>query len=501
MNKDKDNFFKNTFLLTASNITTGILSFIFSIYLSKILGPEGMGLYNLVMPIYNLFICLMAAGVVASISKIAAIYTQKGEYNNIAKTIKVVAIFNISWALLIGIIVFFSSSFIGTYGVNDTRTIKAIRVICPAMVCIAISNIFKGYFYGTSKIIVPAIIDILEKAMRVITVSLLIFLTQAKTLEGMVTLATVALCIGELQSLICLYIYYKYSINKIPPSTKKPESGFQLLFDVIIICIPLCVNGFLTNILGTLATLLVPRRLIIAGFSHTEALSIIGKYNGMAMTLITIPLIVVSTINTLLIPDLSQTLSEGKQYKASLRIHKVIKLAFLLGISTTIICNIIPNSLGEMFYGRNDLGPYIRFASIPAPIFFTSLTMFGILNGLNRQGIILRNSLIEALLELVCLYIFTAIPSINIFGYSITMFICCGIGLILNIHEVNKHIDISLNISNIIIYLLLGFLTFLVLNILSKHLLINTPLINNFVISALTFSLFMYLGKFGESEI
>ena len=497
---DKDNFFKNSFLLIASNITTGILGFIFSIYLSKVLGAEGMGLYNLVMPIYNLFICLMTAGIVASISKLTAIYTQKNEHKNIVKTIRVVSLFNISWAFLIGIIVFFSAPIIGKYGVSDVRTVNAIRVICPAMVCIAISNILKGYFYGTSKITVPAIIDIFEKAMRIITVSLLIFLTQAQTIESMVTLATVALCIGEFQSLFFLFIYYKYSIHKEPISYTPPESGFQLLFDVVIISIPLCINGFLTNILGTLSTLIVPRRLLVSGFSYEEALSMIGRYNGMALSIITIPLIVVATINTLLIPDLSQTLVLGKQYEASVRIKKVIKFAFLLGISTTIICNIIPDSLGEMFYSRNDLGSYIRFSSLTAPIFFPAITMFGILNGLNRQSIILRNSLIEAIIELICLYIFTAIPSINIFGYSLTMLIACTVGLVLNMYEVNKHIELNLNKLNILIYILLGFLTFLIINIFSKHLFSNSIIINNFTVIISVLLIFAYLRTLGENE-
>lgn len=495
----KDNFLKNSFLLVVSNVTTGILGFIFNVYLSKVLGAEGMGLYNLVMPIYNLFICLMTAGIVASISKITAVYNQKCEHNNIVKTIRVISLFNISWAFLIGIIVFFSAPLIGKYGVNDVRTIDAIRVICPAMVCIAISNILKGYFYGTSKITVPAIIDIFEKAMRIITVSLLIFLTQAQTIESMVTLATVALCIGEFQSLFFLFIYYKYSIKKMPISNEKCEGGFQLLFDVVIISMPLLMNGFLTNILGTLATLIVPRRLLVSGFSYNEALGMIGRYNGMALSIIIIPLIIVSTINTLLIPDLSQTLVLGKQYEASIRIKKVIKFAFLLGISTTIICSIIPDSLGQMFYSRNDLGSYIRFASLTAPILFPAITMFGVLNGLNRQGIILRNSLIEAIIELICLYIFTAIPSINIFGYSLTMFIACTVGLILNIYEVNKHIELNLNKLNILIYLLLGLLTFLIINIFSKHIYTNSLIINNFMVIGLVFLIFTYLGTFGEN--
>ena len=118
-NKEKDDFFKNSFLLTASNITTGIIGFIFSIYLSKVIGPEGMGLYNLVMPIYNLFICVMTAGVAASISQVSAVYSSKNENKNLVKTIKVVSAFNFIWATFIAIIVFFAAPLIGKYGIKD----------------------------------------------------------------------------------------------------------------------------------------------------------------------------------------------------------------------------------------------------------------------------------------------------------------------------------------------------------------------------------------------
>ena len=84
----KNNFYKNTIVLTASNVTVGILGFIFSIYLSKILGAEGMALYSLVMPVYNLFIALMTAGIIAAISKVSAIYSSENDYGNLFKTIK-----------------------------------------------------------------------------------------------------------------------------------------------------------------------------------------------------------------------------------------------------------------------------------------------------------------------------------------------------------------------------------------------------------------------------
>lgn len=495
-----DNFFKNSFLLTASNITTGILGFIFSIYLSHILGPEGMGLFNLVMPIYNLFICMMSAGVSASISKIAAVYTEKNEHKNLIKTINTVSVFNIIWAIFVGVLVFVLAPYIGEYGISDTRTIDAIRVTCPAMVFIALSNILKGYFWGTSKIAIPAFIDILEKALRILTVAILIMLFSATNLTLLVTLCYAALCLGELQSLLLLYFYYKRCKNKASVTHEKVERNSQLLFNVLILCLPLTLNGLLSNIFNTLSTLVIPRCLVSAGFTHIESLGMIGKFSGMAMTIIGMPLIVVSSINTLLIPDLSQTLSKGNYYDAGIRIRKVMKIAFLLGLATTIICLLIPNSLGEMLFQRNDLGNYIKYAGLSAPVFFTSVTMFGILNGINKQGIILRNSLIIAGLELIGLYIFTSIPSINIYGYIITLFLTSVISLVINFYEVHKSLDISLSTTNVVIYLLLGALIFITLNTLTTSLLGTMGAFKNIILILLVFGIFLYLSTFGEEQ-
>ena len=493
-------FFKNSFVLTLSNITTGLLAFIFSIYLSKLIGPEGIGLYGLVMPIYNLFICLMTAGIIAAISQVSAIYKAKGNYTNINKTIKTVAMFNIIWALIIGITVFFLAPYISKFGIHDMRTVNAIRVTCPAMIFISLSNILKGYFYGVSKITIPSFIDILEKALRILIIALLIYIFKAKTITSLVTLAYVSLAIGELQSLILLFFYYPKVKKSMPISHDKPERISQLLFNVFIIALPLCLNGFLGNLFGTASALLVPRRLIASGFDSSVALAMIGKFNGMALTIVTFPMIVIMSINSLIIPDLSETLSRKDYYSATTRIKKVMKIAFLLGLATLIVCNIIPDSLGKMFFSRDDLGNYIRIASFSMPILFTAMTMYGILNGLNKQGVILKNSLIVSVLELICLFVLVGNNAINIMGYGITMFITSCISLYLNLREVKKHIDLNLSSANIFIFLLLSILLFLTLRVMANTLLANYFIFKNLVIITITFATFIILSFFGIQE-
>lgn len=497
---EKDIFFKNSFFLTAANITTGILGFIFSMYLNNLAGPEGVALYGLVMPVYNLFICLMTAGIIAAISQRSAIYQSKGEYNNLFKTIRSVTFFNIIWSIVIGILVFFLAPYISKYGIKDVRTLNAIKVTCPAMIFIALSNILKGFFYGTSKIAVPAIIDISEKAMRIITIALLVYVFKAQSLSSLITLAYVSLALGELQSLILLFCYYKYTKKRMPTSNEIPESRAQLIFNVLVIYLPLCLNGFLGNTFATISTLIVPRQLVASGIDYSSALNLIGRFNGMALTIVTFPLIVVNSINTLLVPDLSQSISSGEYYSASQRIKTILKIAFLLGMATTIICQLIPDSLGQMFFQRDDLGLYIRLSSLSAPIFFVANTMFGILNGLNRQSIILRNSIIISVTEILCLYFFTAIPSINIFSYVITIFITSTLGLIINLREVKKHIELNLSFFNIVIFALIGILVYLILNLFTNRLLDGLFLSKNIIIIILTFGIFAYLSRFGLDE-
>jgi stage V sporulation protein B len=486
----KDNFFKESLILTVSNLATGILGFIFSIILSKELGPEGMGLYGLVMPIYNLFICLICGGMVTAISKVSAVYYGKKDYNNLNKTIKTTITFDLIFGITIATTFFLLTPFISKYIIKDIRTLYSLKVITPALIFVALSSILKGYFYGTSKVKIPAFIDIFEKGVRIAVIVTAMNMLSSPNISNTVTLAYTSLCIGELISLLLLYIFYKINKNNSYFMTFKRESRPQLLFNVLVISLPLCLNGFLSTVLTTISTLVIPRRLISAGFEYSSALSMIGKFSGMAMTIIFFPLIVVNSMSTILVPDLSQTMDRKDYYAMENRIMQVIKIAFLLGMCTLVICISIPDSLGKLFFNRSDLGSYIRFASLSAPITFTSATTFGILNGLGKQGILLRNSLIVSVLEVVLLYIFTGISNINIFGFGITLIITSVIILIINIYEIRQCCNISFKLSELVIYLLISVLIYLIINIINNILSNDLFVLKNIMIIMFSFITF-----------
>ena len=71
---------------------------------------------------------------------------------------------------------------------------------------------------------------------------------------------------------------------------------------------------------------------------------------------------------------------------------------------------------------------------------------------------------------------------------------------LLNIYEVNKHIEININIYNVVIYILLGFLAYILINTFAKHFFVNSIMVNTFSVITLTFLIFAYLGGFGENN-
>jgi stage V sporulation protein B len=488
----KDSFYRDSIILTVSNLVGGILRFMFAILLSKKLGAQGMGLYSLVMPIYDLFICLICGGMVTAISKEASSYFGINDYGNLNKTIHTAIIFDFIWAILIAVSVFIFSPFISTYIIKDQRTLYSLLVICPALIFVALSSIYKGYFYGISNVKVPAIIDIVEKTVRMVILIGIINFFALKNVTTTVTATYIALSIGEFISFILLYAFYKKSKNKLKEYTKKAEGRAQLLFNVLVVSLPLSLNGFLTTAISALSTLIVPRRLVYAGLEYTEVLSLIGKFAGMAMSIVFFPFIVVMSMATILTPDISKSISKNDYHALEDRIAEVIKISFLLGVSTLIICLSIGGSLGKLFFDRYDLGIYIRLASLSAPFMYMAGSTFGILNGLGKQKTILINSIITSVFQLVLLYVLLGIPSINILGYGIALLMTSILTFILNIIAIKKSCYLQFSMTEIIINICLSIFLYFILKILDNTIPNSMFITKNIVIIVAGFSLILF---------
>jgi stage V sporulation protein B len=491
-----DKFYKNSAILTLSNFITGFIGFAFSIVLSKKLGAEGLGLYGLIMPIYSLLLCLTTDGLITAISKTCAVYHSKKDNRNLHRTVKVAICFMGLWSISVALLVFLGAPFISTYIIKDIRALNAVRIICPALVFVPVSAIFKGFFYGFEKFTIPAGIDILEKCIRMTMLLATIAFLGLGDVKNTVTIAYFALAVGEFISMLFLFTGFKVFFRNLNPSGAKIKNPLQILADILVISCPLCLNGFLSSILTTASTLILPRRLMSAGMSYDGSLQLIGKFVGMSLTTVNLPFIIVSSMMTVMIPDMSLSLSKKDLWSTEKRISQVLRISYLVGLGTLIVSVCIPQKLGLFFYGRNDLGKMIMIAGICNFISYAASASFGILNGLGKQNVNLKNSIIVSIESLVLVFILTGIPTLNIYGLGISIAVTSITALILNVIEIRKTCEVRFSLPKAVVFTVFGFAGFVAMRLVSNIIPDNFMVFDVLFSIGVCFFVIFYLTKF-----
>lgn len=489
-------FFEKTIILTLSNILTGTLTFIFSIILSREIGSKGVGLYQLVMPVYLLFLSFTGGGITVTVSKIAAEKKAIGNYIVLYKTVKALCVFEFIWSIIITAFVLIGSNFISSSILADKRTLYGIIAFCPAIIIVSISSVYKGAFYGLQRVIEPALIDIVEKIGRVLIILLFVEFTRNSGIEITSAAAVFSLSCGELISLTLFFICYKNFV-KSHPGYGKSDNSPQLILNVLKLSFPLAINGILSTIFSTFATVLIPKRLQAAGIPYESALSLLGKLQGMALTIAFYPTIVIGALNVLLIPSISEAVAFKRNYIVNHRINISLTIASVTAFSSAAIMLSIPERLGQFLYKDPAVGEILKILVPGIPIIYIEMVAFSILNGLGKQTRLLINSIILSVTELILIYIFLGIPSLNIKGYAISFILSGILGLILSFIVMKKTIEFRLNLYGcLLLPILCSVLLFIVTSFFLDKL-TSTPLI---VLLGYAFYMIIYLPMYSYSK-
>lgn len=444
----KLSFIQNTVVLVASNLITGALGFLFSIILSREIGAHGVGLYSMVMPVYSLFICLSCGGTTTALSKIVAEKGSCGNQRELYKTVAVSIAFFSFWTACVSIFAALFTDYISSSLLKDPRTYLPILAFIPALVFLSIGSILKGYFYGMQNSTFPAVIDIIEKGIRIIVLVTLVAKLKDYGLKYQVAGAVLAMTAGELSSTALLYGFYRRSRKSTEIYGGRPDNSPQIIVNVLSISLPLCLNGLLATASGAFIAAMVPRRLEAAGFARETALALFGKVAGMGFNIIMFPAIIIGAISIILVPVISQASAERSASKINSKISSTINMTSAIAAASAAMFFTLPGELGQIFYQRADLEKIIYFLSFGVLFSYLESTLFGILNGLGRQKILLRNTIIMSAIDIAVLYIFLGVPEINIYGYAINFVISPLAGCILNYAEIYRITGVQISISD-----------------------------------------------------
>ncbi|MCL2203942.1 MAG: polysaccharide biosynthesis protein [Defluviitaleaceae bacterium] len=428
-------------MLTAAGVITRILGFVYRIYMSNLMGAEGMGLYQLIMPVYALAWSISCAGFNTTVSKLTAQERAKGEYGNMGRVLKQSVVITTLMGFVLTAALYFGAELLAVHFFNDMRVVLPLRILSFAFPAMAAGTCLRGYFIGLQEAKIPAANQVLEQIVRMVIVYVLAARFVPRGLEYAAAVAFIAIVGEEIFSFGFTYISYRI-FKKRRRLFKRPTlTSAQTLGLIMTMALPLTGNRVAGSLLTAWENVLIPARLQLYGLSASEAISEFGRITGMAMPLIFFPTAVLTALSVTLVPAVAEAAAAGNMRRISYATSKGLLFASVTGMGAASLFLFFSHELGMAIYNQ-PIGLMLQLLGIMCPFIYMHIILSGVLNGLGCQLFIFRNSIISSAITIA--FTFFLVPHFGlpayIFGWLLSLVVVIALGM----HKVRQHIDYEL---------------------------------------------------------
>ena len=314
----KNTLLLGTLILTASGIICRILGFLYRIFLSRRIGAEAFGIYQLATPLYALMLSLGAGGMQTVLSRFVASYLAKKDSRRakicLAAGCGIVVILSFSASIFL----FFSADFIGTRLLFEPRTILLLRILSLGILPSGIHNCLSAWYLGQNQTALPSFCQLLEQFVRM-GASYLAWLFCLSTSLPSAAVAAFGTAAGELFSCLflmaCLSVSHSRSPQKHRPISvffKEKTLWYDTFRELAVLNLPLTLNRILLNVLHSIESALLPGCLVTSGLSRKAALSQYGILTGMALPMIFFPSAITHAVSVMLLPGVAKQQADAE---------------------------------------------------------------------------------------------------------------------------------------------------------------------------------------------
>lgn len=425
---------KGAFILTITGFITRFMGFFYRIFLSQTFGEESVGLYQLIFPIYALGFSLTASGIETSISRCVANKMSLGKSSQAKEILYTGISISVFIACLTTWFLQNHAAFIAENYLSETRCESLLIILSYAFPFAALHSCICGYYFGLKQTKIPAISQLIEQVVRVISVYLLYLYFIRRSINTGIIIAVIGLVAGEIaSSFFCM----KAVNNKRYPllSVQSFLSNYAYhTKEILLLSFPLTCNRVLLNLLQSIEAVSIPLQLQAFGFSVNKSLSTYGVLTGMALPCILFPSAITNAVSTVLLPTVTeiQTLNNRKEMRSIIK--KVTFLCFSLGLICCAFLLLFGRIAGDILFHSELAGEFIITLAWICPFLYTNSNFISIINGLGYTIISFIFNTLGLLIRIGS--IFFLIPSFGICGYlwgllgsQLITFLCCIIFL------------------------------------------------------------------------
>ena len=395
--------------MTAFSLINKLLGVFLRLYLASRIGSEGMGLYQLIMSVYTMFSTFATAGFTLSVSRLVAEKEERSRSDGkllMNNAFKASAMISAAATVLMLIL----ADVIAINLLGDGRCASPLRILALSMPFMALAACLKGWFIAKLKVAVTSSASLFEQIIKITVIALFLnlFFAQSNDIGVLSKGIVVGVTVSEMCSFTYLFLfrYIPQKRNNEPflPTESKKDSMTSL----INVTLPISLSVYLTSILHTAETLLIPYVFESYSGDRSQALSQFGVIRGMVIPILFFPFAFLGSLVSVVTPEISRLNLLADRKPLNSRISSLMSFVSLASVAVGGLFFFLSYEIGEAFYPGENTAAAIKILSLVTPFMYVETVADGLLKAIGEQVQTLKFSVYNSILRLALILLFVS---------------------------------------------------------------------------------------------
>lgn len=451
---NKQTFIQGTMILLAAGIINRILGFIPRIMLPRIIGAEGVGLYQLGYPFFLVLVTIITGGIPLAVAKLVAEAESSGKPERATSVLRTSLVFTTAAGFLFTFLCLFGAPWVTRYVLTDPRVYETFIAMSPMIIIVSISSVYRGYFQGKQDMIPSALSSILETLARIIGVLWFSYLLLPYGVAYGAAGAMLGVVAGEIVGMaVLLWQYRRLQNRERKPFTGETANGDKsessphnevemspgrTLRKILRIAIPVTGSRLVGSLSYLLESISTARSLALAGITVAAATSQYGALQGMIIPLLLLPGALTSSLAVSLVPSLAEAQARGDTRTIHLRLHQSIRLALVTGAPFAAIMYVLAEPICQIVYSNTEISGMLKIMAPFALFLYAQAPLQATLQALDKPGRALINTLIGAIIKIGLIFYLASNPALGIYGAIIAIIVNFALVTVLHGYSVSR---------------------------------------------------------------
>ncbi|MBQ7481008.1 MAG: polysaccharide biosynthesis protein [Lachnospiraceae bacterium] len=457
----RSNFIVQGGILAITGIISRLIGLVYRIPLQKKIGDSGMGYYSAAFQIYSIMLIISSYSLPTAVSKLVAARVAKGQYKNARKIFRGAMLFASITGGAACLIVLFGADTLATNIMNLPKSAIALRILAPTLLIVAVMGVIRGYFQGLGTMMPTAVSQLFEQVVNaVISVVAAIYLFEYGTKVSRLlkdstysaaygaaggTFGTGAGALAGLIMLAVMFFFHNREMKiNISNDASQRNEGFPKIFRLLIITIlPVILSSTIYNISDVLDQSIFGSVMAKKGLSEHDIASNWGIFSTKYKVIINVPVALANALCSSIMPSLTACIEQGKnklaRHKVRLGMRFVMIIAFPCAMGLSILGKPI---LSMLFSGEIDMpAMLLRVGSVTVILYSMSTLSNGVLQGINKMNIPVRNAAIALAVHVGVLYLCIGVMDLKLYGVVISVIVFALTVCILNWISIGRYLS------------------------------------------------------------